>query len=240
MVSMVTNNILNQVDALILCGGLGTRLKQVTQGSQKVMVDFNGEPFLNTIIGYLKREGVTRMILCTGHGSEDVERYYRNFDDDLIIDYSREEKPLGTGGAIKSAQEIVQSDCFFVLNGDSVCREDLHKVLDFHLEKDALATVVVSKAEDMSDYGEVVFNDDSKILEFKEKQNTDCSGYVNAGIYCFHYDVFDMMPQTEVFSLEKDFFITILNQEFYAYKSEKNFTDIGTPERLDDARKNLS
>ena len=115
---MPTNNILHQVDTLILCGGLGTRLKEVTQGSQKVMVDFNGEPFLNTIIAYLKQQGIIRMILCTGHGSEDVERHYRFFDDELIIDYSREEKPLGTGGAIKSAQEIVQSDCFFVLNGE--------------------------------------------------------------------------------------------------------------------------
>src|SRR3989338_5545846 len=134
---------ITEVDALILCGGLGTRLKGVVKDVPKVMAQVDGVPFLNLIISYLKKQGIKRVILATGYKAADVEKYFRENNQGIVIDFSREAEPLGTGGAVKNAGPIITSDPFFVLNGDSFCACDLKKFLKFHTTKKADASLIV-------------------------------------------------------------------------------------------------
>ena len=219
---------LKSVDALILCGGLGTRLRSEIGDTQKVMAEVDGRPFLDFNIELLRNQGVERIILGTGFQSNQVEEYYRKKDKSLI--FSSEKSPLGTGGAIKNAQTLINSNPFFVLNGDSFCQTDLKAILDFHQKNKALATVVLSKVIDSRDYGRVVIDDRGEILNFNEKE--ECrEGYVNAGIYCLDQKIFSLMPKETKFSLEHDCFSQWIGQSFYGFVVDQEFYDIGTPER---------
>ena len=227
---------MNNIDVLILCGGLGTRLRSEIGQTQKVMAQVDGRPFLDFNIELLRGQGVERIILGTGFNSSQVEEYYRKKDKSLI--FSSEQLPLGTGGAVKNAQTLIKSNPFFVLNGDSFCQVDLKSVLDFHQKTKALATVVLSKVTDSRDYGRVVIDKEGKILNFKEKQES-AEGYVNAGIYCLDQKVFTLMPKEAKFSLERDCFPKWIGQKFYGFLVDQKFYDIGTPERYGKVKEGL-
>lgn len=227
-------SVLNDMDVIILCGGLGKRLRSQVGESQKVMAQVKDRPFLDILLGFLARQGFRRFILCTGYKSELVEEYYRVNNQGLTIIISKEESPLGTGGAIKNARMYVQSDRFFALNGDVFCAMEYAKILNDHLAHHALATLVASKIYDARDYGTIMINPDGCIGAFLEKQDNANSAeavYVNAGIYCFEKEVFALMPAADAFSIEKDFFPLLTSRPFYAYRTEEAFHDIGTPER---------
>ncbi|MFT5170166.1 MAG: D-glycero-alpha-D-manno-heptose 1-phosphate guanylyltransferase [Lysobacterales bacterium] len=222
---------IDQVDVLILCGGLGTRLRSTIGESQKVMADVQGKPFLDYHIDHLQAQGVERIILCTGFQADDVESYYRNKDNEIAIDFAREEEPLGTGGALKNAQPIVWSDHFILLNGDSFCPFDVKYFLKKHFESEAIASVGISRKDDVRDYGTVEINKDNLITAFKEKEDVKKSGFVNAGIYCFTQKAFEYMPEEGKFSLEYDVFPNLTEHKLNGIIIEKEFSDIGTPER---------
>lgn len=225
---------LNNMDVVILCGGLGKRLRNQIGESQKVMAQVKDRPFLDILLGYLKQQGLRRFILCTGYKSELVEEYYKVNNQGLEIIISKEESPLGTGGAIKNAISKIKSDRVFALNGDVFCAVNYAEVLASHQKNKALATLVASKIEDARDYGTIVIGSDGRIQEFLEKQQ-NAKGqeavYVNAGIYCFEKKALEFMPLAESFSIEKEFFPLLTDKEFFAYKTDEAFHDIGTPER---------
>ena len=122
---------LDKYDCLILCGGMGTRLRSVDAHTPKVMMSFEERPFLDILVHHLKVQGFRRIILATGFKSDWIEKYYQVNDPGVVIEYSRETEPLGTGGAIKNARELIQSDPFFVLNGDCYCDVFFDDFLDF-------------------------------------------------------------------------------------------------------------
>jgi len=124
---------LQNTDVLILCGGLGKRLRTEVGDSQKVMARINDRPFLDILLEYLKFQGFKRCILCVGYKADLVEQYYSGHSQGFEIAFSKEEEPLGTGGAIKNAREFVHSDQFFALNGDVFCAINYQEVMDFHL-----------------------------------------------------------------------------------------------------------
>lgn len=227
---------IEDLDALVLCGGLGTRLRKVIGYSQKVMTDVGGKPFLDLHIEHLKQQGVQRIVLCTGYKSEEVEEYYRNYDDDdIAIDFAREVEPLGTGGAIKNAEPIIYSDPFVVLNGDSFFPFNLPSLLEKYFEKEVMATIALAKVKDVSDYGTVVCDKEQLVTSFSEKVKTSgsLSGLVNAGVYCFSGEIFLAMPSKDKFSLEKNIFPKLAKeQQLTASVVKDEFHDIGTPERL--------
>ncbi len=223
---------LQNIDAVILCGGLGKRLRSVIGDRQKVFAQLNGEPFLDIILRFLKKQGIKRVILLTGFGAEEIEGYYQNKSFGLEISFSKEKTPLGTGGAIKKAKRLIHSNTFFLLNGDSICLADLKELLQFHQQKKSLATVVVSSVEDSKDYGGIVMDKDSRITAFVEKGSGVRLKNVNAGIYCFDKSIFSSMPKKNKFSMEYDFFPKLINKNFYGFKTKRKFYDIGTPERF--------
>lgn len=225
---------LNNLDVVILCGGLGTRLQAVDADTPKVMMKFEDRPFLDIVIHHLKTQGLKRFILCTGHKSDWIEEYYKENDPGVEIVYSWEEKRLGTGGAIKNAQKYVQSDPFFVLNGDCYCDVDFQAFYDFYKEKNNMAAIVASNVKESKDFGSLDMDDNDQIHAFLEKEDRG-EAYINAGRYCFSKAVFDLMPEEDNFSVEFDVFPKIVEKGLYGFKHKGEFFDIGTPERFEKA-----
>ena len=224
---------------MILCGGLGKRLRSVIGHSQKILANIDGEPFLNVLLKDLKRQGFRRVILCTGFQAQSVAKYYRENNLGLTILFSRERTPLGTGGAIRLAKRFVKSEPFVVLNGDSFCRIDYKKFLSFHHRQRADAAIAVAKVNDRRDYGSIRLDQRNRVVAFLEKNAGPESkriSYVNAGVYCFNRDVFRCMPRAKKFSLEKEFFPQTLDKKVLGFKVKNNFIDIGTPQRYKIAR----
>lgn len=231
---------LNKTDAVILCGGLGKRLRRIVSAAPKVMADVSGRPFLDILIAHLKKQGIRRVILCTGHKAEQVEDYYRKNPQGLTFEFSRESDPLGTGGALKNAWYFLESEPFLVFNGDSFCAVDLNALLDFHQSKLARASVVISRAQDVSAFGNIFLDEDVKVLKFREKDPGQGGHGVNAGVYCFNEDVALFMPDTQRFSLEYDVFPVLVGKGFYGFCVDQEFYDIGTPERYEETKRKLS
>ena len=230
---------IKKIDAVVLCGGLGTRLKSVLGATPKVMAEIEDKPFLDILVNHLKDQRISRVVLCTGHQAQLVESYFSNNPVGIDIEFSREETPLGTGGALKKAKEKIKSDNFIVVNGDSLCKVELSALLEFHKVKQALASIVVAEVKDASDFGGVGINEDLSISDFSEKERDVAGGYVNAGVYCFNKKVFSLMPGKNKFSMEYDMFPELINKGIYGYCVDNEFLDIGTPERLEKAKETL-
>lgn len=232
------------MDVLILCGGLGTRLRGAVGETQKVMALVDDRPFLDILLEHIQCQGFRRVILCVGYRAETVECYYRQRKSPLTLVFSKEHEPLGTGGALKLAEPLVKASRFFVLNGDSFCPVDFGKLLRFHQTKKALVSMVVSRVKETSDYGTVVVDANSQeVKAFVEKEKLSVGAgrdlplqRVNAGVYCFEKNIFKLMPQQKKFSLEHDVFPHLVGREFYGFVVDEEFTDIGTPERYQQAK----
>jgi len=226
-------------DVVILAGGLGKRLHSVTGGAQKVLVKINDKPFLEILIDYIASQGGRRFILCVGHGSDEVEAYFKDKYQDREIVFSREESPLGTGGAIKQGSAHVKTDSFLAMNGDCFCVIDYNGLIAFHQKQKSKATLAVTLMPDARDYGTIEIAQDSTIEAFKEKQPIAREAFINTGTYCFDRKVFSLVATPTKFSIEYDFFPHLVGQGFYAFEVENRFIDIGTPERYSWAQEHL-
>lgn len=219
------------IDAVILCGGLGMRLRKIVSDRPKPMVQVNNQPFLDILIRYLFNAGFRRFILCTGHMADNIKRHFFERKD-LHIAFCQEKALLGTGGAVKKARRLIKSNPFLVVNGDSFCRIDLQKFLEFHRKKNAIASVVLAKNKGNRECGSVKLQPANRISVFSEKAGLRNKGLVNAGIYLFQKEIFSLMPKESKFSLEYDLFPLLADKEFYGYLSSSILLDIGTPEGL--------
>jgi NDP-sugar pyrophosphorylase family protein len=226
-------------DVVILAGGLGKRLSSVTGGGQKVLARIGDKPFLEILIDYIASQGGRRFILCVGHGSEDVDAYFKNKYQDREIIFSREDAPLGTGGAVKQGSRHVKTDRFLAMNGDCFCVIDYHKFIAFYQQHKAKAVLAVTVMPDARDYGTIEIAGDGRIQAFKEKQPEAKSAFINTGTYCFDRKVFSLVKTPDKFSIELDFFPHLVGQGFYAFEVENKFIDIGTPERYSWAQEHL-
>jgi len=224
------------IDVVILCGGLGTRLQGVIDDRPKSMAEIDGRPFLDILIDYVARYGFTRFILCTGFKGDLIRRHYETKRSGLFFLISEEKMPLGTAGAIKNAESFIGSDTLIVLNGDSLCEIDIKDFLSFHIRKKALISIVLTAIKNSMDFGVVRLDRHQKIIGFSEKVMMHGNGLVNAGIYIFDRKILKKIPSGEKQSLEHDIFPGILDKGIYGYVTEKKLLDIGTPERLEIAK----
>jgi len=227
------------IDAAILCGGLGKRLAPITRNIPKPMARINNKPFLDIIINQLSSYGCKRFVLCTGYKSEVIEDYYRNKykSSRSEVSFSREEEALGTGGAVKNSQALIKSNIFLVMNGDCFCRIDLRNFLNFHLKKKAVVSIALMKPDKATAVGWVTLNDKQEIAKFSEKTRRGESNYINTGIYIFDKRIFSIMPDKKRFSLEYDLFPKLVNKGLYGHIIEGDFVDIGTYENYKKARR---
>ena len=225
-------------------GGLGSGLRSGVGQTQRIMADVGGRPFLDIILDHLVRQGIKRTILCTGYDAASVEAYYRKQERPLTIEFSREQEKLGTGGAIKNAASLIQSETFFAMNGDSFCPVCFRDFLAFHQEHGARASVAVSRAHHPDDYGSLLIDPGTRqVVFFGEKIKADDAAirdkepFVNNGVYCFQKNIFEDMPKARVFSLEEDCFRAWAGHSLYGFEVKQDFIDIGVPERYQQARK---
>ncbi|MGA9671304.1 MAG: nucleotidyltransferase family protein [Terracidiphilus sp.] len=217
--------------ALLLVGGMGTRLRSVVPGMPKPLASVGKKSFLQLLVQQLRHQDIRRIVMCTGYLAEQIESEFGDGEGlGVEIKYSTETHPLGTAGAVKLAQsQLEKVSEFLVMNGDSFLEIDLHQLVRFHRERGALASLAVVGVEDASRYGTVQVDMNRKVTGFLEKAGFTRPGLVNGGVYVFDPAVLDYIPEGPA-SLEKDVFPRLLSKGVYALEHHGMFIDIGTPE----------
>jgi D-glycero-alpha-D-manno-heptose 1-phosphate guanylyltransferase len=214
-------------EAVILAGGLGTRLKELFPDLPKTMVPVNGKPFLFYILKNLAKNKFKRVIISVSFLSSKIINYFGREYFNLKIDYVVEKKPLGTGGATKLALENCKEDHIYLINGDTYLDFE-HKKIE-KLWKESRCPIIVCKfIKNVSRYGTVKVVD-GRIKSFEEKTFIK-KGFVNTGLYVFKKNQFLNFKMKPSFSLEKDFLVSaVKNDIFKCFLSKRNFIDIGIP-----------
>jgi D-glycero-alpha-D-manno-heptose 1-phosphate guanylyltransferase len=222
---------MSDIKALMLVGGLGTRLRSVVSSTPKVLASIGHESFLELLVRELSTQGIRRLVMCTGYLGDQIEsRFGDGGRWNVSIEYSKEETALGTAGAVKLAWHYFD-DCpeFLVLNGDSFLQIKYEDLIGFHRRQpQAAATIAVTRVQDASRYGAVKIDSDSRINGFAEKTGDNSPGWINGGVYVFSRAVWRLIPEGPA-SLERDVFPRLLGQGVYAYEQQGLFIDIGTP-----------
>ena len=173
---------LQKTDVLILCGGLGTRFREVREDIPKALAPIQGSPFIDLLLDDLIVQGFRRIILATGHLGDQIERYVkRRSDAEYII--SNEPKTLGTGGAIKFAENHFGSDQVLVLNGDSRIMFHFPSLFEFHKNCQADMSILLSSSTKGAEYGNVVLSEENRITTFSKKPSESNVACVNARVY---------------------------------------------------------
>jgi D-glycero-alpha-D-manno-heptose 1-phosphate guanylyltransferase len=217
-------------DIIILAGGLGTRLKDSVKNLPKAMAPVNGRPFLEYQFDFISHFGFRKVILSTGYLSSSISDYFGNKYRNLELEYSIEQEPLGTGGAIKLAFNFVKSPNALILNGDTLFRINLDLFFQKHIQNLANVSIALRKVEDASRYGFVECNEIGGIIAFHEKSSNPYPGLINGGIYLIKSKYFRNLHLPEKFSLEKDMFEKMVDLESYkAHIFNDYFLDIGIP-----------
>lgn len=223
-------------EAIILAGGLGTRLRSVVEERPKSMALINEKPFLEYLFDFLITQGINRFILSVGYKSTFITAHFKNEYKGCEIEYVTEDEPLGTGGAIKKAIEAVKGENVLITNGDSLFLGDIKAQLKFHLEQNAHATLGLKPMQNFDRYGVVLTDENGRINAFQEKQPT-VSGTINSGVYIFKRSIFEGVELPLKFSIEKDFFEKYIQEfPFFGFVNDGYFLDIGIPEDYNKAQ----
>ncbi len=228
----------NAPDAIVLCGGAGTRLRSVTGDAPKSLASIGDRPFLELLLHQLRRHGFQRLILAVGYQRNLIRSHFGDRAYELTLEYSTELTPLGTGGALRNAVDLITSDSVLIMNGDSYTDADLSAFADDFYAARADMSVLVVPADGRVDCGLVSVDSSNQVLGFKEKQSSTGNFYVNAGIYMATKHILeDAVPGARV-SLEEELFPRWLAEGKYirAFRHLGKCVDIGTPERYQNAQ----
>jgi D-glycero-alpha-D-manno-heptose 1-phosphate guanylyltransferase len=228
-------------EAIILAGGMGTRLASVVSDVPKPMAPVAGRPFLEYIFPMLKRAGVRKVVLSVGHKWEVIYAHFGNSWLGMDIEYAVETVPLGTGGGIKLAFEKTQSEQVLVLNGDTLFLHGLGMFWETYqlFNPGAIISLALKEMKDFDRYGTVELYKNKRIKAFREKQACE-SGLINAGVYIIDRSLWSMVDVPEKFSFEKDILERYVRKlRFDGYKFEGYFIDIGIPEDFAKANRDL-
>jgi D-glycero-alpha-D-manno-heptose 1-phosphate guanylyltransferase len=214
--------------AIILAGGLGTRLRSLVSDVPKPMASVGGRPFLAYLLEHLERQEIQRVILAIGYKHEAVRDYFGARYRSIRLTYFIEPVPLGTGGALRRALDGFEKGPILALNGDTFLALDCGSMLTAHRAAGAVLTIALRQVPDARRYGGAVVKQ-GLITAFSEK-STAAPGWVNAGVYLLERDIFAPFNLPEVFSFERDFLQTYCSQlRPLAYPTDASFIDIGTP-----------
>ncbi len=224
------------MQAIVLVGGEGTRLRPLTASTPKPALTLVDRPFLAYMIEWLAGHGVTEVVLACGF-LPDVLRTALAGEEERAgvgIRYVSEPRPLGTAGAIRFAADVLGDelgDHFLALNGDVLTDLDLSALLRAHEERSARATIALHPVEDSSAFGLVRSGEGGEVLEFLEKTGEHAPGEINAGMYVLERSALDLIPAGEYVSIERDVFPRLAGTGLYGLLLEGYWVDIGTPER---------
>jgi NDP-sugar pyrophosphorylase family protein len=217
--------------AVLLVGGIGTRLQPVLPATSKPLAPVGSAPFLQLLVRQLRSQGIHRLVMCTGHLADQVVKEFGDGHKwDVAIAYSKESSPLGTAGALKFAEcHLTQASDFLVMNGDSFLELDFRELIRFHREHDGLISIAVRRVPNAARYGTVQLDTHNRVVGFREKMGASLPGIVNGGVYVFKHAILQHIPDGPA-SLEKDVFPRLLEHGAYALEQQGMFIDIGTPE----------
>ena len=217
------------MQALILAGGEGTRLRPLTETVPKSVMPLAGRPFLSYMIDWLGRHGVDEVVLACGYRADKVREVLGEGTTPRLR-YVEEPEPLGTAGAIKfAAAELAER--FLALNGDVLTDLDLSALQAFHERSDGRATLGLYPVPDASNYGLVSRDGDGAVLEFLEKPEAPGPGEINAGSYVLEHGVLELVPDGQMVSIERDVFPRLIGEGLFAMPLQGYWMDIGTPQR---------
>ncbi|HTL10247.1 MAG TPA: nucleotidyltransferase family protein [Chitinophagaceae bacterium] len=227
-------------EAIILAGGLGTRLRSVLPDTPKCMAPVNGQPFLRYLIDYYQQQGITRFIFALGYKHEVISSWLKQQYPTLKIDCVIEKDPLGTGGAIQLAMEKAKESNVLILNGDTLCKADVATMAAFHKRNGAACTLLLKPMKDFDRYGVVETEPDGHIKSFQEKKQY-AQGLINAGVYLLSTGRFRQQKRPAAFSFEKDYLEVFYSAlPIYGCVQDTYFIDIGIPEDYERAQKELA
>ena len=230
-------------EAIILAGGLGTRLRSAIPDLPKCMAPVGGKPFLAYVINHLKKEDVQKFIFSVGYKNETIIDFinsqFSSVKDGINSQFSIEEEPLGTGGAIKLACNKTTGKTVLVVNGDTLFTIDVNKLALFHNMCGADCTLSLKPMQNFDRYGVVELNKDYSIKSFNEKKFYE-AGLINGGMYALHAEKFSKEDLPEKFSFEKEYLEKYFDKRrMYGVVQDKYFIDIGIPEDYERAQKEL-
>lgn len=231
------------MQAIVLVGGEGTRLRPLTYGTPKPMVPIMNVPFLARTLERLYEAGIRDVILPAGYMPQAITDYFGDGSSiGMKITYVIEETPMGTAGAVKNVEEHITGP-FFVLNGDVLTSLDLKAMMAYHKEKGGLGALHLIKVEDPSAFGCVVHDESGRVSAFVEKPKREeaPTNEVNAGTYLLERAVLDMIPGGRNVSIERETFPKILadGNALYAYTTADYWIDLGRPEHYLDAHRDI-
>lgn len=217
-------------EAIVLAGGLGTRLKSEVPGLPKCLAPVAGKPFLDWLLGYYRNQGIRRFVFALGYMKEDIEQFVESKFSPPEYAFSLEHEPLGTGGALYQACHHASSSDVVVLNADTFFRLNLEEISSFHQDRKSACTVALKQMQGVDRYGTVELNSQQQLIGFSEKKYME-SGFINGGVYILNVPAFLSMSFPAVFSFEKDYLEKKYRDgKIFGIVSPGYFIDIGIPE----------
>ena len=225
--------------AIILAGGLGTRLRSVVSDVPKCMAPVAGKPFLYYVIAHLQNNGIQNFIFSVGYKSESIISFIQNDYPATDFQFSIEEEPLGTGGAVKLALQKTGEKNVLVCNGDTLFKVNISELDNFHLQHNSDCTLCLKPMKNFDRYGVVELDNTNSIVSFKEKQFYE-SGLINGGVYALNTESFLDNDLPEKFSFEKDYLEKFVGESrMFGLIQDEYFIDIGIPEDYERAQEEL-
>ncbi len=217
------------ITAVVLAGGLGSRLRPAVSDRPKVLAVINDRPFLLYLLDCLAAAGVQKVVICAGYLAGQVSETIGSRYRDMELHYSVEITQLGTGGALRLALPLLDSERLLVSNGDSFFDADLEAFLNLHQSAGAAVSLLLAAVADAGRFGAVDLAPDSSVIRFEEKELNRGSGLINAGIYLLERSVVEGLPPGVAISLEKEVFPALAGNGLYGFPQTARFIDIGTP-----------
>lgn len=211
---------------MILAGGLGTRLQPYTFFLPKPMLPLGDKPVLEHIIEWLKSQGVRDIVISVSYFRRVIEEYFGDGSEfGVRIQYARSNKPLGTAGQLKAAQHMI-NDRFITIYGDVLVRAEIKPMLDYHVEKKALATMMLMEHKVRLRYGIIETNEEGRVVSWREKP--EVGGWVNVGCYIMEPRFLEYIPGGRVYGMDLAFNEAVkAGEPVYAFKARGTFIDIG-------------
>jgi mannose-1-phosphate guanylyltransferase/mannose-1-phosphate guanylyltransferase/phosphomannomutase len=221
---------------MIMAAGVGTRLDPLTQKVPKPLVPVANRPIMDLILRHIKKYGITDVIANTHYLGDSIHEYFDEIVDlNINLNYVYEEQLSGTAGGVKKCEWFFdKGETFVVVSGDALTDVDLNALIQEHKKSDAIATMALKRVplSEVSHFGVVIIDDNSKVIEFQEKPSISeaKSNLVNTGIYIFETEIFDFIPQNQFYDFAKNVFPAIMNSDkvLGAHIIDEYWSDIGT------------
>ncbi|HEV7975967.1 NDP-sugar synthase [Amycolatopsis sp.] len=221
------------VDAVVLVGGKGSRLRPLTLSAPKPMLPTAGIPYLSHLLSRIREAGISHVVLGTSYQAEVFEEYFGDGSAfGLELEYVVEEEPLDTGGAIRNVYDKLRADDAVIFNGDILSGADLGELVRTHRESNADVTLHLQRVDDPSRFGSVPTDADGRVLEFLEKTPNPPTDQINAGCYVFRRSVIEAIPAGRRVSVERETFpgLVASGAHVHGFVDNSYWLDVGTPE----------